>query len=119
MLSFAELWEQMDSAQKSPLMDSGEETKATELIRAGEQLRKEDQPSFWDDFLSLLSNSEGFGELLKIGSDKVLSWPERIREARNKLEKSDSGKRNPEEETEVTPTGDNGAVTASNQDPMR
>jgi hypothetical protein len=118
MLSFAELWEQMDSSQNNPLMGSGEETKTSQLIRAGKQLRKEGESSFWDDFLSLLSDSEGLAQLLNISSDKILSWPGRIRDALKKSEKENSDKQNPDEETEMLPTGDNGAIVASNQDPM-
>lgn len=117
MISFAELWEQIESARKSPLMDSGEESKAAQLIRAGEQLRKEDEQSFWDDFLSLLSNTEGFADLFNVDSSKVLGWGQRIRELRQKTQNDPDHKSREEEETEVIPTGDNGAVT-TNQDPM-
>ena len=118
MLSFADLYEQMDSARKSPLMDSGDDSQAVQLVRAGEQLRKEGENSFWDDFLSLLSNSQGFADLLKVSSDSVVSWGERIRDAREKLGKEDGTSSSEDEEKEVMPTGDNGAVVASNQDPV-
>jgi hypothetical protein len=114
-LSFAELWLFME--QESPLMDSGEESQAVQLVRAGEELRKEDESSFWDDFLSLLSNSEGFAELLGVTPEQIMAWPDKIRQIRERLEKDKNQKPSDDEEKEVLPTGDNGAIT-TNQDPV-
>jgi hypothetical protein len=113
MITFAELWERMEA--RSPLMDSGEENSSNQTIRAGEQLRKEGEPSFWDDFLNILSNTDGVAELLNVSKEKVLSWPSRIREARQKTKQNQSSE---EEESQIKPTGDNGAVVATNQDPI-
>ena len=116
MLSFADFWEELD-ARKSPLMGSGEESQAEQLIRAGDQLRGDDDSSFWDDFTSLLSNQEGWADLLGVSSDKILGWSSRIHELRDKTKNDTVNKPSDDEEKEVLPTGDNGAIT-TNQDPM-
>lgn len=119
MLTFANLWEQMqaDVPQVNPLMGSDESTKAEELIRAGEQLRSEEESGFWDDFLKLLSNNEGFAHLLGVKAEDVLAWPGRIKEIRAEVEQKKQQTPGGDEETQVLPTGNNGAI-ASNSDPI-
>ena len=79
-LSYGRFYEEMmkDRTQSSPLMDSGLDSKALQVVRAGNELRGED-PSFWDDFVQLLSNSEGIAELFGISQEKVATWPHRIK----------------------------------------
>ena len=116
MISFGQLWEAMEKAQMSPLMDSGDDGQVLNVVQSGKDLRKEDETQFWDDFISLCSNSKGMSELLDIGQEKVRSWPAKIKEAMDKLIQHRAEGPDQETDTEITPTGINGAVTV-NQDP--
>ena len=100
----------------SPLMSSGEEGESLSVIQSGKDLRKEDETPFWDDFITLCSNSKGLADLLNVGQDKVRSWPSRIKEAMDKLSQQNAQGPQKDDETELMPTGVNGAVTV-NQDP--
>lgn len=113
MVSFRSLWEQMES---SPLMTSGDDSRALNAVRAGKNLHSDDDVPFWDEFITLCANRDGLAELLDISPEKISSWPSRIKEQLEKLQKSDVSNPKAEEEKEVIPTGDNGAVVV-NQDP--
>ena len=115
MVSFFDLWEYMEN--QTPLMDSGEDTKSMQVIRAGNNLRKDDERPFWEDFMELCSNSEGMAELLGVNSSEVISWPSKIRELMKTIQNHDEESGNNEEDKQVMPTGDNGAITSSNIDP--
>lgn len=119
MVSFQELWESMDKSGASPLMDSGEDGEVLSVVRAGKDLRKDDEAPFWDDFITLCSNSRGLSQLLNVPSEKVLDWPAKIREYVDKLETHDAESPNIQDDTEMMPTGDNGAfmVPPTNVDP--
>src|SRR5574343_302227 len=116
-LSFAELLEYMDNPRRSPLMDSGEEEGAITVVRTGKDLREEGESSFWDEFISLCSNVNGMSQLFNVSETKIRSWPGRIREILDKLDKHtrDNPKEKPKKE--MIPTGDNGAFI-SNTDPI-
>ena len=113
--SFSELWKMMET--DSPLMGTDKETDALTVVRAGRDLRKEEESPFWDDFISLCSNSRGLAELLNVAPEKITNWPARIQEKLNDLETHDAEDPSIEDEVEMIPTGDNGAITATNLDP--
>ena len=104
----------------SPLMGSGNEDRAISVVRAGKDLRGEDESPFWEDFISLCSNA-GLADLLDVNSEKLARWPAKIREHLDKLESDGQESGNNDEETEMVPTGETGAFTvpnpASNTDP--
>lgn len=115
MMTFCLLNEAMerDKSRSSPLMDTGEETRGMSVIRSGKDIRDENEGSFWDDFISLCNDSEGLADLLGVRRENVTSWPARIREALEKVDKHDmQGENKPDEPEEMIPTGQNGAVTA-------
>lgn len=116
MVSFRQLWEQMAKNQISPLMDSGESSAALNVVKAGKELRKEDETQFWDDFVSLCSNSDGLADLLDVNAEKIRSWPGKIKDMLDKLDLHTAEDPNEKEKAEVIPTGMNGAVT-TNVDP--
>jgi hypothetical protein len=107
----------MEKSGTSPLMDSGEDGQVLNLVRSGKDLRKEDETSFWDDFISLCGNVQGMSDLFGVSPDKIRSWPGKIQEALDKLETHDAESPNVRNDTDVMPTGDNGAVTV-NVDPQ-
>jgi hypothetical protein len=116
VISFQQLWEQMDDSV--PLMDSGEEPRAMAVIRSGLDLHPDDETSFWQDFMDLASNTEGMAELLDIRPEQVSRWSQKIQDYIEKTEAQDSQDPAKEDDKEVFPTGDNGAITTpSNQDP--
>lgn len=119
-ISFARLCEEMDRQNvKSPLMDSGEEGQAMQAIRAGLHLRsEEDGPSFWEDFISICSNTSGLAALLGVKEENVSRWATRIRQALQDAEKHDQQHGSEEEEEEMMPTGETGAVTDQNMGPF-
>lgn len=114
MLSFAQLWEIVDQ-EKSPLMSSGEESQAMQVVRAGINLRQDEGASFWDDLIQLCSNAQGVADLLGVKREVVASWASRIRDVLDDIETHDRQTPNEDEEDDqVMPTGDNGAVTVKN-----
>lgn len=117
MVSFGELWESMDKSGTSPLMGSGEDGQTLSVVRSGKDLRKEDESSFWDDFISLCGNVQGMSDLLNVSPEKIRAWPNKIQDALDKLESHDAESPNVKTDTEVVPTGDNGAFTG-NVDPQ-
>lgn len=116
MVSFCKLLEAMEKNKQSPLMDSGEEGEILSVIRAGKDLRQEGDTPFWDDFIMVCNNTRGLADLLDVSPEKIRSWPSKIQEALTKLQTHDVQSPNTETDTEVIPTGQNGAVT-TNQDP--
>lgn len=118
MVSFAELWEQIDKekARKSPLMSSEEDNRALIVVRTGKEMHEEGKTSFWEEFSSLCNNAEGMSQLLGVPTDKIRSWPAKIEEALDKLERQTAVSPSEKIKTELMPTGDNGAFT-TNQDP--
>ncbi len=114
-LSFGSLWEQMEKSQ-TPLMTSGVDSQALTAVRAGQGLHKEDETPFWDEFITICANRDGLAELFDVSPDKVSSWPARIKEYTDKMQKHDAESPHEDEDQEMIATGDNGAVTV-NQDP--
>jgi hypothetical protein len=112
MITFCQLLEVM-TTKSSPLMDSGEESKGLSVIRSGKSMRGEDaDDSFWEDFMSLCGDTEGMAELLGVRPEQVNSWPSKIREALQSIERHDQqGENKPEEKQQMLPTGQNGAMT--------
>ena len=114
MASFGELWVLMEN---SPLMGADENSESISVVRAGQNLRKEGETPFWDDFISLCSNTRGLANLLDVAPEKISNWPAKIKEALEKLETNDAEDPSIKDDTEMVPTGDNGAITATNLDP--
>jgi hypothetical protein len=117
MVSFGQLWEAMENPPDSPLMDSGEDSEILSVVRAGKDLRQEEESPFWDDFMTLCSNSRGMAALLGVSHEKVINWPGRIREHLEKLETHDAEDPSTKDDVEMVPTGDNGAIVTTNMDP--
>jgi len=118
MVSFAELFEHMEKqkSNRSPLMGSGEEERALTVVRVGKDLHNEGETSFWDELITLCNNAEGLSELLGVSREKIRSWPAKIEEMLEKLERHNYESPRGKIKTEVIPTGDNGAFT-TNVDP--
>lgn len=90
----------VDSDGDGPLLDSGEDSQAMELIRVGMGL----DPNFWDNFMKICNNPEGLADLLNISTSDITNWSARVRDALAKVEKSDDeDKRN-----KMLQTGDGG-----------
>lgn len=113
-ISFGKLSRVMQ--ESSPLMSSGDDSRALSVMKAGEDLHKKDEASFWDEFISLCSNTEGMAELLEVSPEKVRKWTARIREYSGKLEKHNAEDPSKQEDKEMIPTGETGAFT-TNTDP--
>jgi hypothetical protein len=118
VVSFAQLLEVLDNqkSQSSPLMNSGEEMSNFTVLRKGQELHKDKQVPFWDEFIGLCSDASGMSELLGVSTDKISSWPARIQEGLSKLERHKAMNPAEKEKTELIATGENGAFT-TNSDP--
>lgn len=115
MVSFQSLWEQMDKS--SPLMTSGEESKAAQVVRAGLALRNDGDTPFWDDLIQLCANADGLAELLGVKREAVTSWASRIKDTLAEVEKqTQNDPKEADERDEMLPTGENGAMTTKNMD---
>lgn len=100
-------------------MNSGEDTKATQIIRAGLHLRHEGETPFWDDFMQICANADGLAHLLGVKPEQVSTWTSRIKDALAQEEKQSQNDPNEtDERDEMLPTGDSGAVTAKTMDPF-
>lgn len=118
MVSFAQLWEIVEKEKgRSPLMGGGDDSQVINVVRTGKDLHGDDQTPFWDEFITVCNDSAGLSELLGVSREKIIGWPARIRQALEKLEKHTAESPSERPETEVIPTGDNGAFT-TNQDPQ-
>jgi hypothetical protein len=114
MISFSQLLEQLEkNKDNTPLMTSGESGPALTVIKSGKELHGEGEASFWEEFISLCSNSDGLAELLGVSREKVNSWPTRIQDQLEKLSQNNSQDK---EEKKIVPTGETGAIV-TNQDP--
>lgn len=118
-LSFAQMWEQIEKEKSfgSPLMTSGEPDRAATVVRTGKEMHGDKQKPFWDEFISLCSNSEGLSALLEVPSGKIRTWPAKIKEALERLNQQNTVDPTHKDKAEVIPTGLNGAIT-TNSDPI-
>lgn len=90
VLTALRLWqlvrEQDESEMENPLLDSGEPSKAESLIKAGLNLRSSEEcGSFWEDFMQLLANKEGFSDLLGVSPSTVTTWHSKISDTLDKI----------------------------------
>lgn len=95
----------LDGDGDGPLLDSGEDTKAMEVIRAGKALDK----NFWENFIKICNN-DGFAELLKIKSHQTSDWASRIKGVLEKVENMDSQKN----KNKMLATGDSEPLAKDN-----
>jgi len=120
-LSFLEIWDRMVSEEeietnqdppsiKSPLMGASQDTRAMQVVRAGLNLRKEDDSPFWDDFMNLCSNPKGMAELLGVKESQVQTWSYKIRDILTQIEDIDQSNPEGENQSKVLPTGDQGGM---------
>lgn len=122
-LSFLEVWERMVIEDvelnqdppldgHDPLMSSGQDSRAMQVVRAGMNLRNPDDPAFWDDFMNLCSNSQGMAELLGVKESEIRTWSSKIRDIIRQVEEMDQSNPEGENDQKVMSTGD-GAMTSS------
>ena len=85
----------------TPMLDSGMETKAMEVLRIGKNLDKQ----FWGNFSRLCNNTDGLAELLDVDVQKVGSWSAKITELLRKVDDKDAKKKN-----KIIDTGNSGPL---------
>ena len=117
-LSFLELKCLMEDNYDPPsgtLMGSGEDSRAMKVVRVGMNLREaEDSEEFWQDFISLCSDSEGMADLLGVKAAEVRRWAARIKDTIEQVKDMDSSNPEGEDDSKVVPTG-NGPMTIDDQ----
>lgn len=87
----------------APLQGSGAESRALQVVKSGLNIRqKQECGNFWDDFLQVMSNTEGVCELLDVRPDQVSKWNHKIRQLKDQAEAEGDG----EQKTEMLPTGE-------------
>jgi hypothetical protein len=91
----------------TPLLDSGTESKAMEVVRIGKNLNKD----FWGNFEKLCNNTDGLADLLDVDAQKVSSWSLRIHEVLKKVENNDANKKN-----RMISTGNSGPLAVGDSD---
>jgi hypothetical protein len=82
MVSFAKLWENMETSRKGTHLDDG----AIEAIRNGINVRED----FWDDFLLVINNAGALSQLLDVPVTKISAWHDRVKKALDKVTQADS-----------------------------
>lgn len=122
-VSFLKLWENMqaedyqsndktqDFGDGPPLLDSGEDSKAMETIRAGINVNN----TFWDDFMKVCNNAEGLGELLNVPPDQISAWPAKIRDNLDKVDQKDAGS---DSKHKLVSTGDTEPIADQGEGPV-
>jgi hypothetical protein len=95
-MSFRKLWENINSEKRGT-----KEDRTTSVIRSGIGIRD----NFWEDFISILNNSEGLSELLDVPTTKISEWHERISKALEKVNQID-GEQKPMDNVKLLKTGD-------------
>jgi|688.fasta_scaffold80580_3 hypothetical protein len=71
-----------------------EDSKLLNLIRSGNNLRKNECGNFWDDFINLCGDSSAMSEMLEIPKEKITKWGEKINKLRQTVKEKDSNKKN-------------------------
>lgn len=95
-------------AGDTPLLNSGEETKAMEVIRIGKNIDK----NIWNNLAKLCNNNEGLAELLGVKSEQIATWASKIYENLKKVDAADSQKKR----NKMVATGNNGPMARVNND---
>lgn len=103
-VTFASIIEHMEKyyeedESNEPLLDSGVESEAMDLVRSGMNL----SDGFWEDFINLCGDSQAMSELLEVPRGKVATWGNKIKSLIEKIEKEDS---NDSERSDTIATGD-------------
>jgi hypothetical protein len=99
-----------------PLLTSGEDSKAIDVIRIGDNL----DANFWQNFIKILNNTEGLAELLNVKTEQVAEWAGRIKDHLDKAKESEnSDEKNTlvstgDQEPLADPSGDVGPITTPN-----
>ena len=73
---------------------NNEDSDILNLIRSGNNLRKNDCGSFWDDFINLCGNSNAMSKLLDIPKEKITGLAGKINEFRQLIKNKDSNSKN-------------------------
>jgi len=113
-LSFLEVWERLvreqeinqDPPPPPPMMGGGQDSSAMQVVRAGINLRPEEETSFWDEFMSICSNAEGVAELLGVRASEVQTWSSKIKDLIQQVEERDSQNPEGDSNSKVMSTGD-------------
>ena len=84
-ISFYEFIEELNNNDKDVILN---------LIRSGNNLRKNDCGNFWDDFINLCGNANAMSKLLGVPKEKITGLAEKINEIRQLINNKDSNKKN-------------------------
>lgn len=84
----------MKTFQKFLEFKENDNYKSLNLIRSGNNLRKNECGNFWDDFANICGNSDAMSELLEIPKDKISAWTGKINKLRETVNTEDSNKAN-------------------------
>jgi hypothetical protein len=78
------------------LNENLEETDADllNIIRSGNNLRKNECGDFWDDFINLCGDSKSMSKLFDVPKEKITALGSRINELRQMVKDKDSNKKN-------------------------
>jgi DnaJ-domain-containing protein 1 len=68
------------------LMNQNDEEMAIRAIRSGLNVNE----NFWEDFISMIGNSDAVAVLLDIPKEKITGWASRIRQLLEKIQNMDS-----------------------------
>ena len=81
-MNFQRLWENMHLGKEpeQPVDDA-----VQSVIRTGIGISE----TFWDDFMSVMNNSEGLAMLLDVPEDQISTWRPRIEKALAAVQSSD------------------------------
>ena len=74
--------------------DEEQNSETLNLIRSGNNLRKNDCGNFWDDFINLCGNANAMSKVLDVPKEKITGWAEKINEIRQLVKNKDSNTKN-------------------------
>jgi len=103
MISFGQLLQKLEENKQKENIKNNE---LAAILRLGNNL---DKKSFWENFISICSNTKELSELLGVSEDRVRSWPSKIRKKLETLDTYNIEDLGEKEKIKIMPTGDNGA----------
>lgn len=103
MISFGQLLQKLEENKQEKSLKNNE---LAAVLRLGNNIEKK---SFWENFISMCSNTKELSILLGVSEERIRTWPSRIRKELELLDTYNVEDLGEKEKIKIMPTGDNGA----------
>ncbi len=89
--------------EKAKRLDESCSSKKMLSLRNGLNISKSD---FWQDLITMCGNAEGLSEILGVPSEKIRSWPDKIRAGLEEIKEIDNNNTKLKTKNQMLATGD-------------